>query len=202
MRPLQNRVLPTGEIVSLPARGRFMGNRGCLHDASQRLGVARWRHPHWICCAIAFRGRQQTIMAPNRYTQLFFLDEAVALAAGHRPCAECRRDAYAAFRDAWEAAYGSRPKAEGIDRVLHAARVRRDRSQIRIEADLATLPDGAFVLLEAGAALLWDGALLRFAPEGYGARRPRGPDRRVTVLTPRPTLAVLTAGYRPEVALA
>lgn len=189
--PLPNRVLPTGEITADPARGLFMGNRGILHDAEGRLGPARWRHPHWIICLTAIRGRRRPLMAPGTYTELFFLDEAVALSAGHRPCAECRRAAYDAFR----AAIGI-DRAPEIDRVLHAARVTRDRRQMRHRARAGDLPDGTFVLIDHAPCLIRGGAALPFAPAGYGAPRPR-PDREVTVLTPVPAVAALRAGYAP-----
>src|SRR5688500_15168681 len=96
--PLQNRVTPFGEIEAAPARGLFMGNRGILHDANQQLGRARWRHKSWVTCLLSFKDRRREVMAPRRYTELFFCDEAVALAAGHRPCAECRREDYERFR--------------------------------------------------------------------------------------------------------
>ncbi|MGB8623555.1 MAG: hypothetical protein WCD16_12105, partial [Paracoccaceae bacterium] len=104
--PLQNRVLPTGEIVVHPARADFMGNRGILHGGNRQLGTARWRHKTWITCLLSFKGRKRVPMTPGRYTELFFLDEAVALAAGHRPCAECRRADFLRYRDAWQAATG------------------------------------------------------------------------------------------------
>ena len=107
--PLQNRVSPLGEIVATAERGGLMGNRGILHDRDRRLGVSRWKHPHWVCCRLAFLGRHRPVMTPGRYTELFFLDEATALAAGHRPCAECRRADYTRFLDAWTAAHGARP---------------------------------------------------------------------------------------------
>ena len=127
-----------------------MGNRGILHDAGRRLGRARWRHPHWICCRLSFKGRKRRVMTPGRYTELFFLDEATALAAGHRPCFECRREDFRAFQAAWRRAFGARSEASApaIDRALHAARVEpRSRRQIRFEAALDDLPDGAFALL-------------------------------------------------------
>jgi hypothetical protein len=146
--PLQNRVTPTGEIIADPARGTLMGNRGILHDADRRLGSARWRHPHWICCRLRFKGRRREVMAPRRYTELFFLDEATALAAGHRPCAECRREDFRRFQAAWRDAVGAEIAAAAIDRALHAARIDpQTRRQTRFEAALADLPDGAFVLL-------------------------------------------------------
>jgi hypothetical protein len=195
---LQNRVTPGGEIIADPARGTLMGNRGILHDAQQRLGAARWRHPHWIFCRLAFKGRRRPVMAPRRYTELFFLDEATALAAGHRPCCECKREDFLRFQAAWRRVLGHHASAPAIDRTLHQARVeRRSRRQIRIVAELSDLPDGAFVLLSDGRPLLVRGEwLYPWAPDGYGARHARRPGP-VSVLTPAPTIAVLRSGYQP-----
>jgi hypothetical protein len=194
--PLQNRVLPTGEIVTDPGyRGLFMGNRGILHDQTQSLGTARWRLTGWVCCALSFKGRHRQMMQPGRYTELFFLDEAVALAAGHRPCAECRQADYARFRDAWAAAFGPMPRAAEMDAALHPARVTRRRVQVRHEAEARTLPDGAMILWREGAHLVRGEAILPFTSGGYGAALPR-PTGSVAVLTPAPTLAVLQAGFR------
>ncbi|TMV71832.1 hypothetical protein FGG78_29865, partial [Thioclava sp. BHET1] len=117
---LRNRVTPEGEILAVAQRGLFFGNRGCLHDRNGQLGAARWRHRHWICCLTAFKGRRRALLQPGRYTELFFLDEAVALAAGHRPCAECRRAAYDAYRDALP---GARLGAQALDDWLHHTRL-------------------------------------------------------------------------------
>jgi hypothetical protein len=193
---LQNRVLPTGEIVADPARGLFMGNRGILHDGERRLGTARWRHKAWICCVLSFKGRRRVPMSPGAYTELFFLDEAVALAAGHRPCAECRRADFNRFRAAWARATGETASAPAMDATLHAARVTRARAQVRHEAELSTLPDGAFVLNGGAPCLVHGGALLPFSPGGYGAPLPR-PGGAATVLTPRPLVDALRAGYAP-----
>lgn len=197
----RNRVLPTGEIVALPFRGTLTGNRGILHDDTGRLGASRWRHPHWIACALAFKGRRRAVMTPGTWTELFFADEAVALAAGHRPCAECRRHDYERFRSSWTAATGARPRAAEMDRALHAARlVPGTRAQRRFEARAADLPDGTFVLDGAGRpALLRGGHLHAWSPDGYGP--PHGPPDRVSVLTPAPTVAVLAQGYRPATLL-
>ncbi len=198
----QNRVLPTGDIVALPVRGAYMGNRGILHDEDGRLGRARWRHPHWIICRLAFKGRRRAVMAPRRYTELFFFDEAVALAAGHRPCAECRRDAFNAFRAAWAEAQGAAlPTAEAMDRALHSARVDPlTRGQRSFAAKLAELPDGVFVRDAAPEpALLWRGALHPYLGERYGAPRPADPASVVAVLTPAPSVAAVRAGYMPAV---
>lgn len=194
--PRQNRVTPEGAIIATPARGLFLGNRGCLHDANGQIGAARWRHPHWIVCALSFKDRWRPIMAPGRWTELFFLDEAVALAAGHRPCAECRRAAYNRFR----AAFTPDPlPAPEIDRRLHAARVTRGRVQVTHPARIAGLPDGTFLRLPGQAApLLVNGERLHpYSPEGYRTALPRPARGTVEVLTPAPTVAALKAGYVP-----
>lgn len=194
---LQNRVLPTGEIVADRGyRGTMMGNRGILHDGHRRLGTARWKHKNWVCCRLDFKGRKRVPMSPGRYTELFFLDEAVALTAGHRPCAECRRDDFARFRAAWARASGAAPSAPGMDAVLHSERVTRTREQVRHEAELAELPDGTFVLRDGRAHLVRGDALFAFSPGGYGPALARH-NGRITVLTPRPTVEVLRQGYCP-----
>jgi hypothetical protein len=200
--PLQNRVTPMGDIIADAARGTLLGNRGILHDIGRRLGTARWRHRSWICCRLCFKNRRREVMAPRRYTELFFLDEATALAAGHRPCCECRRDDFRAFQAAWRrAAATPDASADAIDRVLHPARVdARSRRQIRFEAPLDDLPDGAFLLLRSDESiplLVVGRHLLPWRPAGYGTPRARPSGIRCLVLTPRPTIAVLRAGYAP-----
>jgi len=193
---LQNRVLPTGEIVADASyRGSLMGNRGILHGDARRLGVARWRLKGWVCCVLTFKGRKRTVMAPRRYTELFFLDEAVALAAGHRPCAECRRADYTRFRTAWAKATGTQARAPEIDAEMHTARVTRTRAQVRHEAEAGTLPDGTYLLWQDAPHLVLGTQVFPFSPAGYG-RGVQRPPGTVTVLTPRPTVAVLKAGYR------
>jgi hypothetical protein len=200
--PLQNRVTPTSEIIADAARGMLMGNRGILHDANRQLGSARWRHPHWIYCRLSFKGRRREVMGPRRYTELFFLDEATALAAGHRPCCECRRENFHSFQAAWRRAFGAgTDAARAIDRSLHSTRIDpRTRRQIRFEAPLDDLPGGVFVLLtdDPRTPLLVRSAnLLPWHPAGYARPRPRPAATRCLVLTPRPTVAVLCAGYAP-----
>lgn len=198
----QNRVLPTGEIVALPFRGTLTGNRGVLHDAEGRLGRARWRHGSWIACLLAFKGRHRAVMTPGRWTELFFLDEAVALAAGHRPCAECRRADHRRYKAAWAEATGAAPSAPDMDAALHAARIDpATRAQRTFTARTADLPGGTFVRDRAGApALLWDGRTHAYRLDRYGAPQ-EAPDV-ATVLTPAPTVAALRHGYRPAVLLA
>jgi hypothetical protein len=204
--PRRNRVTPFGEIVATPERGTIMGNRGILHDASGRIRRP-WQVKRWLLCVLEFKGRHRTVMAPNRYTELFFLDEATGLAAGHRPCAECRRDRFLAFRDAWSA--GNRPMSEPepipatmIDVRLHAERTARDRSKRIFTADIDELPDGVFVAIggpEGGACLIWENNLLAWSPGGYLGRRPRPGGGSVSVLTPGSTVAAIRAGYAPVV---
>lgn len=199
--PRPNRVAPTGEFLAVSARGMLMGNRGVLHDAEGSLGAARWRHRAWVACLTAFKGRRRAVMTPGRYTELFFLDEATALAAGHRPCADCRRADHHRFRDCWARAHGTAPSsAAALDAVLHAARAQPGgRTLRRWRGALDEMPDGAFVALD-GAALLVRGArLLPWRPDGYGPglARPRGAT--VEVLTPAPTVATIAAGYAPAI---
>jgi hypothetical protein len=192
--PLQNRVLPTGEIVADPARGLLTGNRGILHDG-RTLGRRRWTHPHWISCTLTYKDIRRMPMSPGTWTELFFRDEAVAMAAGHRPCALCRREAFQQFTAAWAKAIGPATAPE-IDRLLHTTRVTRDRRQLRHEAPAEGLPDGAFCLMGGVPHLLGRRGALRYDPSGYAPAVPR-PTGPVTVLTPAPMVAVLAAGYRP-----
>ncbi len=200
--PLQNRVTPTGEIVAVMARGQFMGNRGILHDDRRRLGRSRWKHKAWIICVLCFRGRKRVPMTPHRYTELFFFDEAVAIAAGHRPCYECRRRAYRDWCAAWQAGHGlaDPPRAGEMDSQLHTERVeRRTRRQRRWSAPLDALPDGTYLLAGEHPHLWWRVRLFRWSPDGYLAARQQPSGAEATVLTPPAAVAALRGGYRPMV---
>ena len=206
---LQNRVTPSGDILALSERGQFMGNRGILHDGQQRLGRSRWRHPHWIICVLAFKNWHRDVMQPGAYTELFFLDEAMALAAGHRPCALCRRSAYQHFQGCVIAALHRDQclDAASLDRTLHAARIEEGtRKQRRFEARLDDLPDGTMLTYDDPGSsepdkdiwLLHGQELVRWQPEGYDRKQHRPTGIMVQVLTPRPTVLALQHGYRPE----
>jgi hypothetical protein len=198
--PRQNRVTPFGELIATPARGTLMGNRGCLHDAQGRIRRA-FVGRRWIVCLLRFKGRRRPIMAPGRYTELFFLDEATALAAGHRPCMECQRDRYRLFRAHWMAATGTtRASADDIDRALHAERLGAGRSRRMYGERTSRLPDGAIIVdAEGRPCLVREGALWPWAPAGYGPPvRPRD-DLEVRVLTPRSVVKVLARGYPVDV---
>lgn len=197
--PRRNRVTPFSDLIADPARGLYMGNRGCLHDADGQIRRP-WRGALWICCVTKFKDRRRTLMKPGCYTELFFLDEAVALAAGHRPCAECRRADYLVFRAAWDrAGLPVAARAADMDRTLHQARLDPEtRQQARLVQPVASLPDGAFIADGRQAYLVLGDRLLVWRPEGYGPAKPR-PQGSAEVLTPAPILAVLAAGYRPQV---
>lgn len=199
--PRRNRVTPLGELIATPERGTFMGNRGVLHDADGRIRRA-WQLKRWIVCLLEFRGRKREVMSPGRYTELFFLDEATAFAAGHRPCAECRRERFNAFREAWRKARpssaASLPTAEEIDRQLHEERLDADRAKRTFAANLDEMPDGVFVRLTGlseRAYLVLDDGLLAWTPGGYGERISRPSDIEVQVLTPGSIVNVLRSGY-------
>ncbi|MCL4266102.1 MAG: hypothetical protein KJ069_23030 [Anaerolineae bacterium] len=203
--PRQNRVTPFGEIVATPARGTFMGNRGVLHNAAGVI-VRPYQVQRWIICQLSFKGRQRVVMTPGHYTELFFLDEATALAAGHRPCVECRRVAFATFREAWVAAQPTSvrkglPKVAEIDRVLHQERIGPSGHKLTYRAALADLPEGVFVVVGERPCLLWQDALFPWSVGGYG--QPLHVDRGLMalVLTPRSTVGVLQQGYVPQVSL-
>ena len=197
--PLQNRVTPTGEIVADPARGLIMGNRGCLHRPDRQLGASRWRSPAWICCVLDWRGRRRDPMPPGRWTALFFLDEATALAAGHRPCAYCRRADYLRFADAWRAAQRlpSRPRARDMDQILHRERLDPARHQRTHRARTGQLPDGVMIRAGGTVGLLLGGQLRPWSFQGYATPAGGGLPEVAEVLTPPATVAAIAAGYQP-----
>jgi hypothetical protein len=199
--PLQNRVDPFGNLIRSVARGTMMGNRGgALHNADREI-LRRYKSRRWITCVLEFRGRYRVVMSPNRYTELFFLDEAVAFAAGHRPCAECRRERYNAFKGAWQLAHrlDKPPFAEEMDVELHRARIGADKEKVTYEAVLRDLPDGCLVHIDGSAYLVLGESLLLWSPSGYTRRDRRPRNLVVTVLTPKPIVACFRKGYRPEV---
>jgi len=199
MTPARNRVTPTGEIEAIPLRGAWTGNRGILHRGRD---IVRFHAGDlWITCALEFRGRRQQQWLPHHYTFLFFHDEAVSLAAGHRPCAECRRDAYRAYRAAWAAGLGvDVPSAKEMNRQLHRERLVPGTHRRRLhELPWVDLPDGTFVLLDETPAVVAGDHLAEWTFEGYAARRPRPRSGVATVITPPSTVAALRAGYAAQI---
>jgi hypothetical protein len=192
--PARNRVTPFGDIEAFPLRGAWTGNRGCLHRGRE---IVRFHASDlWIVCALEFRGRWDEQWRPNRLTWLFFHDEAVAFAAGHRPCGECRHASYTAYRDAW----GGEPSAREMNRRLHAERIVRGTHRRRFHAlPWRGLPDGTFVRDGDAPALVLGGELVEWTREGYGARRVRPGRGDADVITPPSTVAVLRAGYPVQI---
>lgn len=182
-----------------------MGNRGVLHDAEGRI-KRPWQVKRWLVCVLDFRGRKRVVMTPNRYTELFFLDEATALAAGHRPCAECRHSRFVDFRNAWKLARSKsnsvQPTAEEIDSQLHVERIDGNRSKRSFGAALDGVPDGVLVTVPGWgehAYLVLGDWLLEWSSAGYKKRRPRPKNMDVVVLTLKSTVEVIRAGYVPEI---
>ena len=195
--PLQNRVTPHGSIESAAARGLFYGNRGNLHDSDGEI-VRLHRLPAWIICVLEFKGRRRKLLQPNRYTELFFCDEATALAAGHRPCYECRRADARHFATAWQAGHGGdAPRAPAIDAVLTTQRLQRDGHRPTYPADASSLPVGTMVLIDGHTHLVGPTGLRRWSHAGYVGSPTPLPDGQVEVLTPRATVATIAAGYEP-----
>jgi hypothetical protein len=195
--PLQNRVTPTGDIVAIPHRGMFTGNRGIIHDPATKTLTRRWANKAWLICVCEFRGRRREVMGARSWTELFFLDEATALAAGHRPCFYCRRDDANRFRAAWEAGNGiANILARDIDAALHRERLSHGRKKRHpLPAPVEQLPDGAMLLADDESFLIVQGRLLSWSPAGY--RRAQHALENAMLLTPPSTLRALEAGYRP-----
>ncbi|MBM3522467.1 MAG: hypothetical protein FJX57_05875 [Alphaproteobacteria bacterium] len=192
--PRPNRIAPTGERFATAARGLLIGNRGCLVDAQGEFTARRWTTKAWICCRLDWKGRSRPVAPPGRWTALFFLDEATAMSAGHRPCGYCRHEALTAFKGA----LGCRSKPiASIDAELHTARLARPYARRRLDA----LGDGAMVRIpeDPTPLLVWNRALRPWSAAGYGPPRDVVRTLEVEVLTPAPMLAALAGGYRPLV---
>ncbi len=196
--PLQNRVAPTGDIIATAHRGMFTGNRGIIHDPETKtLLRRRWASRAWLTCVCEFKGRRRDVMGTRSWTELFFLDEATAFAAGHRPCFFCRRMDANRFRKAWEAGNGvSNVRAGDIDIVLHRERLAGSRKRLHaLPLQLRELPDGAMVQVGEDSFLIAKGRALTWSPGGY--REAQGAIEGSMLLTPPSTLRALSAGYRP-----
>jgi len=195
--PLQNRVTPTGDIIATAHRGLFTGNRGIIHDPATKTLTRRWASKAWLTCVCEFRGRRRKVMGGRSWTELFFLDEATALAAGHRPCFYCRRDGANRFRAAWQ--QGNRVGgllAPDIDTVLHDERLDGRAKRLHaLPAPVERLPDGAMVALDGESFLIAQGRAFLWSPAGY--REAQCVLAGAMLLTPPSTLRALSAGYRP-----
>lgn len=198
--PLQNRVDPRGNLIFTAARGAWLGNRGILHNEQKQI-LRPWQHKSWVICQLQFKSRQRRVFGPNTYSELFFIDEATAFAAGHRPCGECRRERYNEFKAAWSAANGKAiVTIAEIDRQLHKERAVRGGGKVTYAARFGDLPAGSFIELDDKPYLLWNNDALAWSPEGYASDL-RQPDanERVTVLTPLSIVRMFIHGFIPEV---
>jgi hypothetical protein len=201
--PRQNRVTPFSTIIATPARGQWLGNRGCIHDESGRIRRL-YQTRRWIICQLQYKGVRRKLMQPGRWTELFFLDEATALAAGHRPCAYCQRQRYEEFRSLWAQANpdltsGPRPGADEMDACLQSQRLDASRQRITYTATLSTLPDATFVVHTNEACLVRGGHLFPWRPDGYRAPISLPMESTVQVLTPRSTVNTLAEGFTVQI---
>ncbi len=202
---LQNRVTPHGAIVRHAARGAFTGNRGVIHNAAREI-VRPWANRRWICCLLEFKGMRRTVMSPRRWTELFFLDEATAFAAGHRPCAYCRRPDFERFKRLWVAGNPgagivTADSIDVVDRELHRERTGREEAA-EMRSPFVALPPGTFIEFAerpGEAWLVWGGMVHRWSPWGYARREPQGAGRAARLLTPQSTVNAFRAGYVPTV---
>ncbi|RYG09348.1 MAG: hypothetical protein EOO07_24020 [Chitinophagaceae bacterium] len=202
---IQNRVNPFGDIIYTPARGTWLGNRGQLHGKGKAILVP-FKHKAWIICVLKFKGRRRDIMSPGLWTELFFLDEATALAAGHRPCFECRREDAKRFKVAWlegNPTYGFNQKTSisKIDEVLQEERIKVGHKKVTFKSDLNELPNGTFITIRRKAYLLVDQLMYLWSPFGYGKGAAIALSTTVDVLTPRSIVNALKAGYSPHILL-
>ena len=202
---LQNRVDPFGNIIKTSARGLWMGNRGILHNDQKEI-LRPFKLKAWLICKLEFNGRKRQIMAPHRYTELFFMDEATAFAAGHRPCFECRRQDYNRFKSLWlkgNPGYGFDEKTsfQKIDDILHRERMGRDRSKVTFEEHADRLPDGTFILIDNKPYLVSGGMIYLWSAYEYEQGVPLPVKDKLTVLTPKSTVNAFRAGYVPQISL-
>lgn len=201
--PRQNRVTPFGSIIATPERGQWLGNRGCIHDEAGRIRRL-YQTRRWIMCRLQYKGMHRELLQPGRWTELFFLDEATALAAGHRPCAYCQRNRYNEFRSLWANANPDltsslRPGADEIDVRLHAERLDAQRQRITYFESLASLPDATFIVHNEKPHLYHDSRLWAWRPGGYDKGIALPPATSVAVLTPRSVVKTLAAGFSVQI---
>ncbi|MGN6181420.1 MAG: hypothetical protein ACTHNW_19710 [Mucilaginibacter sp.] len=202
---LQNRVDPSGNIISISARGAWMGNRGQLHNEHQQI-LRPFKLKAWLICMLNYKDRHRKVMSPNRYTELFFLDEATAFAAGHRPCFECRRKDYDRFKAYWvtgnrKHGFNLNSSINNIDKVLHRERIGSKGEKITYKEKFKYLPEGTFIQIGDKPYLLAKGKLHPWTAFGYETAIPLPETETVTVLTPKSTVNAFTAGYKPQMAI-
>jgi hypothetical protein len=199
---LQNRVDPFGQLIKTPERGAWLGNRGVIHNEHKEI-VRAFKIKAWITCVLEFRGRHREIMQPHRWTELFFLDEATAFSAGHRPCFQCRYKDHQRFKEFWlkgnpQYGFNMKTPVSKIDNILQTERIAADKSKVTYEKEIEALPNGTFVMFKEKPYLLKDHLLYLWSPEGY-AKAITLPDvEKLQVLTPRSFVNMFIAGYVPQ----
>jgi hypothetical protein len=201
---LQNRVDPFGNIIMTKARGAWMGNRGILHNDEQEV-LRPYKLNAWITCKLDFKGRRREVMAPKRYTELFFLDEATSFAAGHRPCFECRRNDYNRFKTLWlkgnpQYNFDEKTTIKEIDDILHQERMDDNNTKVTYEENIDTIPNGTFVLIDNKPYLVFGKNIYLWTPFGYEKGMALPNVEKLTVLTPRSIVNTFRAGYLPQIA--
>lgn len=201
---LQNRVDPYGNIIKTKARGAWMGNRGVLHSSEQQI-LRAFKLKAWITCKLEFKGWKRKVMSPNRYTELFFMDEATSFAAGHRPCFECRREDYRRFKSFWLSGnpqyhFNEKTSIHEIDKILHKERIDRNKKKVTYEEDTEELPNGSFVLVGDSPYLIYEYKMYLWSPFGYEKAIDLPNEKKLIVLTPESIVNTFRAGYVPQMA--
>ena len=205
--PLKNRVNPFGQFLAVDSRGDWLGNRGILHNYPNKEIVSKWKHKPWVTCNLQFNGWKREVFGQNTYSELFFLDEATALSAGHRPCATCRRQRYNEFKSVWCKANVTSPSEselpiKQIDDQLHTERAIRGGGKVTFQMKFKDVPDGTFIGEDENSYLFWNSKLHLWSPDGYKehSELPEG-ENIVTVLTPTSIVKMYTLGFKPQVKL-
>lgn len=200
---LKNRIDPWGNLIKTTARGAWMGNRGILHDEHQNIRRL-FKLKAWLICLLEFKNRQRKVMNPGNYTELFFLDEATAFSAGHRPCFECRREDFKRFKSSWikgnpEYGFGEKVSIQEIDNILHQERMGPHGEKITYEELLKELPDGCFMLYKSRPYVRQGKHLFSWSPFGYGSAETFSENEKVQVLTPKSVVNAFRSGYVPQI---
>jgi hypothetical protein len=200
---LQNRVDPFGRLIETTARGLWMGNRGVIHNKDKQI-IRPFKHKAWITCALEFKGRKRTVMTPDRWTELFFLDEATAFAAGHRPCFECRKENARRFKSCWIEGnplynFSMTTSINQFDEIIHRERINNEKKKVMHQRTLSEIPEGTFVLIRDEPFVFSKGRLHRWTPFGYEGSVAMPEGSTLTILTPYSIVNAFCAGYVPQI---
>jgi hypothetical protein len=199
---LQNRVDPLGRFIETSARGSWMGNRGVIHKHKQITKI--FKHKAWITCTLEFKGRKRTVMTPDRWTELFFLDEATAFAAGHRPCFECRRDDALRFKSCWIKGnpvhhFNMTTSINRIDEIIHRERIDNEKAKVMHQCATSDIPEGTFILMNDNPFVFSKGRLHRWTAFGYEDSIAVPESSTLTILTPQSIVNAFRAGYTLQI---